>query len=212
MVETCDTGFVAIGTAIAAIESVFSGFDQTCSWTSRPSTVVLKLLRYLPLLNVKTVEATTSYTRDLNLLSARPPDGAQFISQISTLAQMLSTSAQSTQRKLQSLPIRSYLQVLESERDRRVFKGLISQLTSSSFVCETFGWKASSIAKIQEDLSLVDCHLASVNSMLTSIRYLSTPSLAVRKRMRRDQMAKLALSGFLGRKRGGAPSKRLELS
>ena len=96
---------------------------------------------------------------------------------------------------------------METERDRRVFKGIVVELAGSTFCRQQFNWNLGSIAKIQEDMGMIDCFLADLTNLLTSIEYCAEVSPAKRRSMRRRARLKIALAGFMGSgKCTGAPS------
>jgi hypothetical protein len=206
-VSYSDSGFLLLETAQEIVQSVFFEHSLTCSWAAKPCFLVEKLLRYLPII-VLGLNQSVSGEKQIMSIAARPSDGSQFLQQIVTLATTVNQAATRTQETLRDLPIHDYLLVMETERDRRVFKGLVVAVTNKTFVRQAFGWERGSIAKISEDLGVVDCFVADFHGMLRSIEYHGTTSSAQRKRMRHESLLQLAVNGFLGsKKRGGRPSK-----
>ena len=203
---SCDTGFLDLSTVVEMVRSVYAEHKATCSWLRRPKELLSQLMRYLPVTSVR-FYAAKSGQKTVFKVAARPPNGHQFLKQVQTLASVANINANATQNTLKALPMASYLMTLETERDRRAFKGLVVAVTNPTFARSTFNWKHASIGKISEDLELVDVYLADVQQLISSVEYCNTVSPAVRKRMRREAMVRLSLAGFLGKKRGGRPSK-----
>ena len=102
--------------------------------------------------------------------------------------------------------MQQYLQSMDTERDRRVFKGIVAQITSDTFVRSAFNWRKGSIAAIRADLEMVDFYIADLNRLLTSVDYCAIVSASKRKAVRMKVRLALAQSGYLERKRGGRPS------
>lgn len=205
MIDCCDSGFVQLNTIKAAVDSVFEEHSESCGWSTRCQRLVEKLLKYLPVVHI--VIGKGAGDANVDFLAARPPGGNEFLRQIASLAEMAENAYQETKRKLGALPVKQYLTVIDTERDRRVFKGLVAQITNHTFVRSEFGWRKESIASIEEELGLVEFHTADMHNLLLSMEYVGTKSVAKRKRMRRDARAKWALLGYLNQKRGGRPSK-----
>lgn len=200
-----DSGFIGLETASNLVEHIYGGHNSECPWLSRKSIVSRKLLKYLPVVSVQLDSNKSGKATSINL-AARPIEGGQMLQQLTTLASIANESASETEATLRRLPIKDFLRVMDSERDRRVFKGVITAVTSPTFVQSAFGWQSGSIATISEDLGLVGCYLSDLHLLLQSVEYCCTSSLAVRKRMRREALLRLSLNGFLGKKRGGRPS------
>jgi hypothetical protein len=198
-----DSGFVGLDTAVSLVVHVYADYDEECPWVSRKHKVIEKLLRYLPIMCVQ-LDASLSGQATTYNFSARPPDVN--LHQVATMAAIANTATAQTQVALRSLPMDQYLQAMGSERDRRIFKGVIAAITNPTFVRSAFNWQAGSIASIGEDLGLIDCYLSDLHQMLQSVSYCSTPSPAIRKRMRRQALLRSSLNGFLTQKRGGRPS------
>ena len=206
-ISASDSGFISLDTVREMVECAFLEHQQSCAWLVRPSILTSKLLRYLPVMMV-TRGALVSGQKTAVHVAARPPDGAQFLQQIGSLVAEVNSIDAQVQQKLRALPIKSYLAVLETERDRRVFKGLVTQITNPTFVKAAFNWQHGSMSKITEDLDAIDCYVSDIYQLLQSVDYCNTTSSAVRKRLRKSAFVRLATNNFLGsRKRGGRPSK-----
>lgn len=96
---------------------------------------------------------------------------------------------------------------------KKMFKGLVTQLTNESFVCQTFGWKHISMAQIHQELGMADFYLADLQATLKPVEYWPTTSTSQRKRMRWQAQIKVASEArFLNSKRGGWPSKIRQFS
>lgn len=206
-IASSDSGFIQLNTVREMVESSYFEHQQQCPWVVRPITLITKLLRYLPVITIK-IGASTSGVKAALHVSARPPDGSQYLQQIGALVTTANHNAAQLSERLRNLPIKSYLAVMESERDRRVFKGLVTQITNPTFVRSAFNWQQGSISKITEDLDAIDFYISDVHQMLQSVDYCSATSPAVRKRLRKKAFMRLSTNNFLSsRKRGGRPSK-----
>lgn len=202
-VSCCETGFISCTVLMEIVEELWEG-PNGCPWLRKMCTFREKLLRYLP---VVSVQVPTGF-----MVGMHPPGGQHFLTQITQLASSLHSAASETQERLRAMPMRDYLRSMGCERDRRVFKGVIAQLTSPTFCKQQFNWQHDSIARIQEDLSLVDSYLSDLNNLLSSFEYCTETSAAKRRAMRRKARVSRALAGFLGAKHGGRPSKLRQYS
>jgi hypothetical protein len=112
------------------------------------------------------------------------------------------------------VPVLKYLRFLSTEQDRRVFKGLLAQLTGPEFVLKQYGWKRESIAAITEELGGVEFYMADLDRLLESVSYQPEQSLYQRRKKRAAARAELRVSRFMLRKgqKGGRPSILLEHS
>jgi hypothetical protein len=204
-IQCSDSGFLELETASELVAHVFHIQDCKCAWLSRKHLMLSKLMKYLPIISVKLDGAVSGKSTSFNI-SARPPEGNCMLQQVATLAAIANSASSQTQTALRSLPMKAFLQVMETERDRRVFKGVIAAVTNPTFVRSAFNWHSGSIANISEELGLVDYYLADLHKMMQSVDYCNATSTAVRKRMRREALLRLNLNGFLGERRGGRPS------
>ncbi|GAQ85750.1 hypothetical protein KFL_002520100 [Klebsormidium nitens] len=175
----------------------------------RPSRLLAFLLRYLPLISI-TVQAREG-CKEVVLLCARPVQAHDHILQFATLAKMVREQAKETAQKARELPILKYLRFLSKEQDRRVFKGLLAQLTGADFVVKQYGWKRESIAAITEELSGAEFYMADLDQLMRSVAYKTEPSAYQRRKQRDTRRAELKVARFMLRKRreGGRPSKIL---
>ena len=215
VVLSSETGFVSVKDLQAMLQDfeVTLPGGSTCPWlNSQPRDFIGKLLRYLPVLHLKFNDVTTSGVEQMSMIAARPTGGSQMLCQIASLAAATNHAANHTEQSFRDLPIKKYLQCMDTERDRRVVKGIIAQMTSETFVRSAFNWKRDSISKIKSDLGIVEFYVAELSNLLNSVEYCMTESPAVRKRMRRAARVALAQSGFLEQKRGGRTSKLSEYS
>ena len=206
-----ESGFVPVEDMmqiLQAAEGDGSCTDQAhCPWLhGRKNRFVSKLLQHLPVMYLDFHEVCGGNLQKSQCFTSRPTGGPEMLHQIVSLVAMVDTAATNTQSKIESLPVQQYLQSMETERDRRVFKGIVAQITSDSFVRSAFNWRKGSIAAIKADLGMVDFYIADLNRLLTSVDYCATVSVSKRKAMRVKVRLALAQSGFLERKRGGRPS------
>ena len=187
-------------------------YDGGCPWAIRPCTLKKKLLNYLPVITID-LNQSVSGVGAVTLVSARPPDGSQFLQQLCVMASKANKAAAKTQEIIQGLPISDYLLVMDTEKDRRVFKGLVAAVTNPTFVRQNFNWSRSSIAQISEDLDVVGCFVADYHEMMHSIEYCNTASVQKRRQMRKQANLQLKLNDFLSSHgHGGRPSLILEYS
>lgn len=134
-IANSESGFFSLADARELAEEAFDG--EASPW-ARPFQFKDFLLRYLPVIAIDVRDSNqASHTR----FCAKPPESDKYIVQLATLARQANQNSLAVQDKLKSLPVRKYLLYLSQEQDRRVFKGLIAQVTSPQFVQQAFGWR-----------------------------------------------------------------------
>jgi hypothetical protein len=206
--ESSETGFLS---AADALELAGHAFEDSSSPWARPYQFRDFILRYLPIVSV---DVRNSNQVLQTWLCAKSPESDEYIVQLATLARAARENSIAVQEKLKSLPIRKYLLFLSQEQDRKVFKGLIAQLTGPKFVQQQFDRRKKSIAAIVEELDLIGYYLADLDNLTSSLTYSIKSSSYKRRKMRARARAELAVTTFLRRKgeKGGRPSKLLKYS
>jgi hypothetical protein len=107
----------------------FTELGARYPFIAKPAKLLDCLLRYLPVISISITEDVT-----VTQLCARPLQSEGFIQQFASLAKLLQEKSQETGNRARELPMRKYLQFLTHEKDKRVVKGLMAQLTSPECV------------------------------------------------------------------------------
>lgn len=107
--------------------------------------------------------------------------------------------------------MKKYLQFLGHEKEKRVLKGLMAQLTTPEFVQREFGWRKESIARITEELNGMNQFFSGLDNLYHIV---GAASAYQRRKQRAVAQAALKVTGFMLRKgsHGGRPSLLLQYS
>jgi hypothetical protein len=171
MVLTSETGFVSLANVIEMLKEMEDAGEHLSWLHGHPSRVLDKLLRYLPVIHLEFDQSSPNGTMKASVLAARPPNGSQFLHLLEAMAAQADHAANDTTNKLRAAPVKQYLRAMDTERDRRIFKGVVAQLTSDSFVRSAFNWHKSSIADIKGELDLVEFYMSDLNKLFNSVQY-----------------------------------------
>ncbi|GAQ93096.1 hypothetical protein KFL_012960010 [Klebsormidium nitens] len=198
-ISLAESRFFSLSDAHTFAQQSYAEMDLRYPFQAKPSNLLDCLLRYLPIISV-TVTVDSSEVQ----LCARPLQSDAFIRQFATLARQLQEKSQETRNRVRELPVQKYITFLDTEKDRRVFKGVVAQLTSPEFVQKEFGWRTGSVAAIVAELEGMATYLGSLDVLFRAATSSETP----RRKKKAAARAELKATRFLLRKgaAGGRPS------